>query len=321
MARANRPNEDDLNERSRPRQRASSLRQATVLMAVLAVGVATFLVTSSGARSSGQLRTRNVDARFSADASAATNQYQSTQSPGTPSTGSGTGTPSKGSGTGTPNKGGNTSTPSGTGTPSNTGTPGSSTPGSTPGTSAPATTAGLNVSSGCSTTIQQSYASLAYRPGNLFTAQLTSAEIQAYAFEVKAAGKNASWNVSCPEVVNVSTTGWGQVKFVCVQTSPCTDQGDLQTTIPQTIGNVTKLRTYTIDPTLFTIRAGKLGKVWVHLNAKGRLLMKIAPNVGSKLIVRGQTGTHKVVGRVIVVLHATGKSFGPPHGHAPSIYG
>jgi hypothetical protein len=286
-------------------------------MAVLAIGVATFLVTSSGAHSSGHLRARNADARFSANASAATNQYQSTQSPGTPSTG---GTPSSGSGT--PNNGGNTSTPSGTGTPSNTGTPGSSTPGSTPGTSsAPTAAAGLTLATGCSTTIQQSYASLAYRPGNLFTARLAGSELQAYTFEVQAAGKDASWSASCPEIVNVSTTGWGRVKFVCVQASPCVDQGDLQTTIPQAVGNVTKLRTYTIDPTLFTIRAGKLGKVWMRLNARGRALMKIAPNVGSKLIVRRQTGTHKVVGRVIVVLHATGKKFGPSHGHAPSIYG
>lgn len=87
------------------------------------------------------------------------------------------------------------------------------------------------------------------------------------------------------------------------------------------MGNVTKLRTYTIDPTLFTVRAGKLGKVWMHLNAKGRALIKIAPNVGSKLIVRAQSGTHKLVLKVIVLLHETGKKFGPAHGHAPSIYG
>ena len=118
----------------------SPWRTATGLIAVLAVGIATFLVTSSGARTASHVRARNADARFSANvaSNAAASQYNTTNgngSSGNPGSGS---NPGSGGDPGSGNQvgGGDRPSPAAAATPAPGSNPGAgSTPGSgsTPG--------------------------------------------------------------------------------------------------------------------------------------------------------------------------------------------
>ena len=283
------------------RQRTSfSVKHVAVLAFVLAIGFASFALARSGSHSS-HSRTRIADVRFSAAASAAADQYA------VPSGGPGSG---KGKGTGAPN---------GTGSPSGSGSGNGS--GAEAGAGAGVTVNGTNSPFGCGISISQNYSSLAYVPGNMFRTQLTATQQAAYQAEVNWAGKNASHSSGCLPIFNVSKTGWFRFKFLCQQQTNCSDMSDVTATLPSVVGNLTKLVTHTLDPMLFVVRADRVGRPWMQLTPAGLALVKQHGDLGSKLIARQQAGKHKLVGRIIILLHYKGDNSHPANNKPPAIYG
>jgi hypothetical protein len=285
-----------------------SVKHVAVLAFVLAIGFASFALARSGSHSS-HSRTRIADVRFSAAVNAAADQYKVPSNGVGPGTGSGSGS---GKGTGTP---------SGTGSPSGSGSGSGAGSGAAVGAGAGATVNGTNSPFGCGVLIRQNYTSLAYVPGNMFHNQLTTTQWAAYQAEVNWAGFNASHSNSCIPKFNVSKTGWFRFKFLCQQQTNCSDLGDVTATLPTVVGNVTKLVTHTLDPTLFVVRADRVGRPWMKLTPAGLALVKQHGDLGSKLIARKQAGKHKLIGRIIILLHYKGDNSHPANNTPPAIYG
>ncbi|MHB8691174.1 MAG: hypothetical protein ACYDHH_08000 [Solirubrobacteraceae bacterium] len=298
------------------RQRTSlSVKHAAVLAFVLAIGVASFALARSGSHSF-HARTPIADVRFSTDANAAASQY------GGGGGGKGGGGGGKGGGGGGKGGGGGGGGGKGGGGGGKGGGGGGGTgSGGGSGSGTGVTVGAGGTLLGCSILVRQNYASLAYAPANISHAQLTSSQTSAYQAEVSAAGFNANHSTSCIPIFAVSKSGWFRFKFQCQQTVNCADLGDVTATLPTVVGNVTKLVTYKLDPTMFVVRGGRTGRPWMRLNKKGLKLLRRHLDLGSKLTVRQSLGKHKLVARIIVVLHYGNKDFGPPHNKPPAIYG